>query len=298
MTAVVPASALATGAGNGGAVYTTPAPAPAPAPVKPKKKPASRAARPSLTAFAVTPAVLTPGQTPTVSFTVKGRAPTIRLRLVVSWPGSTNPQRTIDLGRRPANSPQVVSLPTLADPALPEGQLSVRIAGRDSAGRILQPAAHLSRVTQIEVRGHVFPLRGVFSYGTAADRYGAQRDGHTHQGQDLLAAEGLPVVAPRAGTITYVGYQASAAGYYVVLDGDGEDLNYVFMHLQKDSIPVVLGEHVDQGERIGSVGHTGDAEGSHLHFEIWQGPWYDGGHVIDPLPYLQQWQQWSPVRAT
>ena len=34
---------------------------------------------------------------------------------------------------------------------------------------------------------------------------------------------------------------------------------------------------------------TGDAEGPHLHFEIWQGPWQAGGHPIDPLPYVQQW---------
>lgn len=297
----LPAAALADApTGNGGVPYSAPAAA-APKPkAKPKPKPHKRssvAARPRLETFAVEPAVLTPGQAPNVSFKIKGRAPTIRLRLVVSWPGSTNASRTIDLGRLPANAAQNLSLSALADPSLPEGQMSVRIAGRDSAGRILRPGVHLSRVAQVQVRGHVFPLRGDFSYGTPEDGFGAKRNGHTHQGQDLLAAEGLPVVAPRAGTITYVGYQASGAGYYVVLDGDGEDLNYVFMHLQQDSITVDKGEHVDQGQRLGSVGHTGDAQGSHLHFEIWQGPWYDGGQAIDPLPYLQQWQQWSPVRA-
>lgn len=300
LVAVPPAASSASGgvayAGtNGGASYGEPVVS---TPKKHTRRPSSQAARPSLASFAVTPGVLTPGQAPLVSFKVKGRAPTIRLRLVVSWPGTTNPARTLDLGRLPANSTQTLSLDKLADPSLPEGQMAVRIAGRDSAGRILRPGAHLSRVTQVQVRGHVFPLRGVFSYGTPEDSFGAQRSGHTHQGQDLLAADSTPVVAPRAGTIYYVGYQASAAGYYVVLDGDGEDLNYVFMHLQEGSITVQKGEHVDQGQRLGSVGHTGDAQGSHLHFEIWQGAWYDGGKAIDPLPYLRQWQQWSPVRAT
>ena len=92
-------------------------------------------------------------------------------------------------------------------------------------------------------------------------------------------------------------YQAGGAGWYVILDGDAEDLDYAFMHLQEGSIRVHKGEHVDQGQQLGSVGHTGDAQGSHLHFEIWQGPWYSGGHAVDPLPYLRQWQQWSPVRA-
>ena len=132
---------------------------------------------------------------------------------------------------------------------------------------------------------------------TADNAFGAKRNGHTHQGQDLLAAEGLPVVAPRSGTIEYVGNQPGGAGLYVVLDGDNEDFSYVFMHLQEGSITVQKGEHVDQGQRLGSVGHTGDAVGDHLHFEIWQGPWYNGGQPIDPRPYLEQWQQWSPVRA-
>jgi murein DD-endopeptidase MepM/ murein hydrolase activator NlpD len=284
------------GGSNGGAVYGEPVEQETPTP-KPRRKPSSVAARLQLQTFSVSPAVLTPGQAPTVAFQIKGRAPTIRLRLVVSWPGTTNPERQIDLGRRAANAPQSVELPALADPALPEGQMSIRIAGRDSAGRILRPGAHLSRVAQVQVRAHVFPLRGVFSYGGEDAKFGAQRNGHTHQGQDLMADEGTPVVAPRSGTIEYVEYQAGGAGWYVVLDGDAEDLDYAFMHLKEGSIPVVKGEHVDQGQRLGSVGHTGDAEGNHLHFEVWQGPWYNGGHPVDPLPYLQQWQQWSPVRA-
>ena len=287
---------------NGGAVYGEPVapkpkPAPAPKPAPPKKKPSSLAARPQLAVFGVGPAVLTPGQAPTVTFQVNGRAPTITLRLVVTWPGTTNPERRLDLGRQTAGQQHTISLAGLADPALPEGQMSIRIAGRDSAGRLLRPGAHLSRVTQIQVRGHVFPLRGVFTYGGEGAKFGAPRNGHTHQGQDLMAAEGIPVVAPRSGTVEYVEYQAGGAGWYVILDGDAEDLDYAFMHLKEGSIPVVKGEHVDQGQRLGSVGHTGDAEGDHLHFEIWQGPWYNGGHVVDPLPYLQQWQAWSPVRA-
>jgi murein DD-endopeptidase MepM/ murein hydrolase activator NlpD len=307
VAAPVTASAAASGGvtyggTNGGAVYGEPVVDDAPKQedtpkAKPKRKRASVAARPQLQAFRVGPTVLTPGQAPTVDFQVKGRAPTIRLRLVVTWPGTANPERKIDLGRRAANAPQSIALPALADPSLPEGQMSIRIAGRDSAGRILRPGAHLSRVTQVEVRAHVFPLRGVFGYGGPEAKFGAKRNGHTHQGQDLFADEGIPVVAPRSGTVEYVEYQAGGAGWYVVLDGDAENLDYAFMHLKEGSIPVHKGEHVDQGQRLGSVGHTGDAEGNHLHFEIWDGPWYNGGHTVDPLPYLQQWQQWSPVRA-
>jgi murein DD-endopeptidase MepM/ murein hydrolase activator NlpD len=56
----------------------------------------------------------------------------------------------------------------------------------------------------------------------------------------------------------------------------------------------VEGDQVFTGQQIGVVGDTGDASACHLHFEIWTAPgWYDGGHVIDPLPSLQAWDLFS-----
>lgn len=282
---------------NGGAAYGEPVAGREPRAEKRPKR-SSSSARPVLSQFRIDPRKLYPyASTPRVTFRVDGRSKEIALRLVLSWPDGTFPPLTVDLGRRATNVAHAVELPQLADPALPEGTVRARIAGRDTRRRLLRPGAHLSRVQQIEIRGHVFPLRGSFSYGGAGARFGAPRSGHIHQGQDLLAAEGTPVVAPRGGTVTYVAYQATGAGYYVVLSGDGEDLDYAFMHLQEGSILVVKGEHVATGQQLGSVGHTGAAEGDHLHFEVWQGAWYDGGHAVDPLPYLQQWQAWSSVTA-
>ena len=39
--------------------------------------------------------------------------------------------------------------------------------------------------------------------------------------------------------------------------------------------------------KIGVVGETGDATACHLHFELWLGKWYRGGHPVNPMPYLQ-----------
>jgi murein DD-endopeptidase MepM/ murein hydrolase activator NlpD len=137
---------------------------------------------------------------------------------------------------------------------------------------------------------HVFPVRGPFSFGGKDSRFGAGRRGHVHQGQDMSAPLGTPVVAPWASTVEAVKFQAGGAGYYVVLDGDGEDRDYVFMHLRQGSILVERGDAVAKGQQIAEVGSTGSSSGPHLHFEIWiAGGWYTGGRPTDPLPFLQAW---------
>ena len=139
-------------------------------------------------------------------------------------------------------------------------------------------------------RGHRFPLAGAFDFGGKDSRFGAGRRGHTHQGQDMSAAEGTPVVAPRTGVVEVVRYQAAGAGHYVVLDGEGEDRDYVFMHLRTGSIVVREGQRVRIGTALGQVGNTGVSSGPHLHFEIWVGGgWYTGGEPIDPFPLLRAW---------
>jgi murein DD-endopeptidase MepM/ murein hydrolase activator NlpD len=135
----------------------------------------------------------------------------------------------------------------------------------------------------------VFPIQGAYSFGGADARFGASRPGHVHQGQDLVAASGVPVVAPRAGTVHWVAYQAAGAGHYVVVTGD-DGRDYVFMHLLDGSVAVAKGQPVAAGQRLGLVGSTGESSGPHLHFEIWPGGWYaDGSQPIDPLPDLLAW---------
>ncbi len=137
---------------------------------------------------------------------------------------------------------------------------------------------------------HVFPVAGPFSLGGKDSRFGAGRPGHIHQGQDISAASGTPVVAPWPGTVRFVKFQAGGAGYYVVIAGDGEDRDYVFMHLLKGSTTVKPGDRVAMGQQFAAVGSTGSSSGAHLHFEIWVGGWYvKGGAPVDPLPYLQAW---------
>jgi len=136
-----------------------------------------------------------------------------------------------------------------------------------------------------------FPIRGGHSYG---DGIGAPRAGHTHQGQDVFARCGTPLVAARGGRVQWKAYQASGAGYYLVIDGKKTGHDYAYMHL-KGPAKVDRGQRVKTGQRIGNVGSTGDATGCHLHMEEWTAPgWYQGGHFMRAITkHLKKWDRWS-----
>ena len=139
---------------------------------------------------------------------------------------------------------------------------------------------------------NIFPVRGSHDFGGVNAKFGAGRAGHTHQGQDVMAKCGTRMVAARGGRIKFKQYHA-AAGHYIVIDGDGTDIDYVYMHLDQPS-PFGEGDRVYTGQTIGAVGDSGNARGCHLHFELWGAPgWYDGGQPFDPLPSLQAWDSWS-----
>jgi murein DD-endopeptidase MepM/ murein hydrolase activator NlpD len=133
---------------------------------------------------------------------------------------------------------------------------------------------------------HRFPLPAKHSYG---DGLGA---GRNHQGLDIFAKCGKPVLAARGGRVQTVQYH-SAAGYYVVIDGAKTGVDYAYMHLSKKGRPR-KGQKVKTGERIGFNDETGNASGCHLHFEMWSAPgWYEGGRPMDPVPHMKKWDRWS-----
>jgi murein DD-endopeptidase MepM/ murein hydrolase activator NlpD len=136
----------------------------------------------------------------------------------------------------------------------------------------------------------VFPVQGSYTLGGDGARFGAERTGHSHQGQDIVAAAGTPVVSPRAGFVAWRAFQKDGAGHYVVVTGD-DGRDYVFMHLLDGSVAVQKGHAVAAGQQLGAVGSTGRSSAPHLHFEIWPDGWYSttASKPIDPLPDLLAW---------
>ncbi len=105
-----------------------------------------------------------------------------------------------------------------------------------------------------------------------------------------MAACGTPLVAARGGTVKVKQYH-SAAGYYIVIDGEQTAIDYTYMHMAQPAL-VAKGQRVKTGQPIGFVGRTGRASACHLHFEMWSGPgWYSGGSPFDPMPDLLAWDK-------
>jgi murein DD-endopeptidase MepM/ murein hydrolase activator NlpD len=270
------------GTGGVGGVPTADAPA-TPVPATP-----AGPARPALTIFEASPAssVSASSSRALIRFQVRDSARRVRVRLAfVSLAGERT--KRVNLGRRRTGVVHSVGR------TLKPGSYRVRITAVNPSRR------RVVRATTVQVAAPaadpvlasdgVFPVNGPYDFGGSGSRFGAERHGHSHQGQDIAAADGTPVLAPKAGTVHWRAYQASGAGYYLVLDADGEDYMYVFMHLRQGSLLVSKGDRVAAGQQIGQVGNTGVSYGAHLHFEIWDGVWYGGGKPIDPLPILQSW---------
>jgi murein DD-endopeptidase MepM/ murein hydrolase activator NlpD len=147
--------------------------------------------------------------------------------------------------------------------------------------------------------GYVFPVAGPHDFGEAAARFGAERYGHTHEGQDVFATPGTPLVAVRDGIVLDgaggKSFYAYGGGNSVVIYSPSVDRSFVYLHMLHPA-RVRAGDRVHAGQVIGQVGCTGSCDGPHLHFEVRIGRVAYGheGRPIDPLPYLRQWQQPTP----
>ena len=104
---------------------------------------------------------------------------------------------------------------------------------------------------------------------TGASRY--------HQGVDLAANAGTPIIASRGGTVTIASY-SNSAGYYVTIN-HGDGFSSIYMHMT--NYVVSSGQKVNQGQTIGYVGSTGISTGNHLHFGIAQ-----NGAYVNPCSYV------------
>ncbi len=148
------------------------------------------------------------------------------------------------------------------------------------------PALVIPRAARPPGVAHVHPVEGRVDYGEAAARFGNNRGDHVHEGQDVFAPIGTPVVAVADGVVLESG-GGDARGNYVAIYEPRARRTYVYLHME--AAPLVKpGQRVRAGQRVGRLGCTGSCFGPHLHFEVRRGRGSQR-HAIDPLPLLRRW---------
>jgi murein DD-endopeptidase MepM/ murein hydrolase activator NlpD len=238
--------------------------------------------------FTFTPSTIVSGAKATLRFRVTGSARRVRVRVDLLAAGK--PVATRALGRRLTGRRYTARWRPQVAPGRYTARLRATTLRRKGRARASSTSVVEVQQAPVVAAPGVFPVQGPYSFGGPEMRFGAVREGHVHQGQDIAAAAGTPVVAPRAGVIVWRGYQAAGAGRYLVLRAD-DARDFVFMHLQGGSLLVVKDQSVVAGQRLAAVGSSGHADGPHLHFEIWPDGWYSSktSKPIDPLPDLLAW---------
>ncbi len=179
----------------------------------------------------------------------------------------------------------------------------------DSSGQISYPVkesgVHALRIQPELFRGGVFSL-SIVSQGTLAfpipglssrniaSFWGDPRDGDArkHEGVDIFAKRGTPVIAASPGRVRSVGNNR-LGGKVVWLSNSGLGHSQYYAHL--DSQLVQPGQRVEAGDTLGLVGNTGNAitTAPHLHFGIYR----SGRGAVDPFPFLMELSlpEWTPV---
>lgn len=121
------------------------------------------------------------------------------------------------------------------------------------------------------------------SYTRISDDYGNRQHpilGVTkfHNGVDMAAPGGSPILAAYNGTVVAAAYNASM-GNYVMID-HGDNLFTIYMHAS--ALYVSKGQEVVKGQKIAAVGTTGRSTGNHLHFSVRL-----NGNYVSPWGYLK-----------
>lgn len=150
---------------------------------------------------------------------------------------------------------------------------------------VIQPEIYAESPFQLQLTSepvYQFPVAGATN-SAIQSFWGAQRDGgrRSHEGVDIFAPRGTPVVAATSGWVSSTGNKGLGGKQVWVRDRDRRQSLY-YAHL--DSIIATPGTHVNPGDTLGLVGNTGNARTTppHLHFGI-----YKRG-AIDPLPFVYQ----------
>jgi murein DD-endopeptidase MepM/ murein hydrolase activator NlpD len=205
----------------------------------------------------------------------KGRS---AIRVTLGAPRGELPAGTkVDVAVAQASAAdQVVATPTPTPTATATATPAKKKAKRRQAPKVRE---------RLTGQRYAFPVYGKAS---VADDFGAARaDTGSHEGNDVFASFGAPVLAVADGVVERVGTLPISGNRLWVRTAAGDAFFYA--HLSAFSPDAVNGRKVKAGTVLGFTGNTGDAEPTppHVHFEIHPG----GKDAIDPHAILLAWQE-------
>lgn len=198
---------------------------------------------------------------------------------------TNNPENKIFLDLMEITEDTAKTFHTLAQNEPEENRLEVPIEKSADFKLIIQPALNTETSFTLKIYrtpSYAFPVAGK---GNAAIQsfWGAQRDGgrRSHEGLDIFADRGTPVVAACSGRVRNTGNRG-LGGKQVWLRGDLYGNALYYAHL--DSIAARGGQRVKTGDTLGFVGNTGNARTTppHLHFGIYK----SGRGAVNPQPFI------------
>lgn len=152
---------------------------------------------------------------------------------------------------------------------------SPSVAGKrlsKSGAKIAPPPQHPA--TEIAVGALSWPLATKIQ---VTSPFG-QRGKEFHEGVDLKAQQGTPVLAAQEGTVIYAGSKIRGYGKMVVIR-HFRQISTIYAHNSR--LLVRIGQYVRQGQKIAISGRTGHVTGPHLHFEV-----RDGLSALNPMALL------------
>jgi murein DD-endopeptidase MepM/ murein hydrolase activator NlpD len=192
----------------------------------------------------------------------------------------------------PSPTPSPTSTGELPTPTLsvpPVRDAPVPATGANSTARLMALLAAISSdgIPQLaDVLSVVgpFPVAGLTWWTDDWHAYRCCPYPHVHQGLDMFASTGTPVVAAADGYVSQkVVNSISGLGLEIT---DAANTQYFYAHLSRFATGVAVGTRVSLGEVVGYVGNTGDAirTSPHLHFEV-----QPNGVPVPPKPFVDGW---------
>tara|TARA_B100001093_G_C26739653_1_gene976070 strand:+ start:373 stop:1173 length:801 start_codon:yes stop_codon:yes gene_type:complete len=133
-------------------------------------------------------------------------------------------------------------------------------------GKLIKNAKQVNSNTTFFYSKFIKPVSGIITgkYGNQRILNGKPR--RAHYGIDIAAKKGTAIIAPASGKITLVKKNLYFTGGTIFID-HGHGVNSIYSHLS--SVKVRIGQFVNQGDTIGTVGSTGRSTGPHLDFRIY-----------------------------